>query len=154
MSTTTRIFAAVTAELDVTPRWYQPGQGGLFEDGAAILGTLAVYEGALHALLLDVQIGVTGVRLITRVPAGNQTDGLEGERCLVKAMLDNLDAAHPRRLRVTKARLEAEEQARAAKEAEEQAKAPPPAQAEAHASQDATPTIAGTAPEGAQDEAA
>lgn len=112
-----RVFPDLRAELDITPRWFEPNLAALPEDAAAIAASFGVYEGAARALFVDLSVGVSGVRLVLMVPPNNPTSAFEAERCALKAQLDGLDAAHPRRARVTAQRRAAEEQAHAAEAA-------------------------------------
>ncbi len=114
---------ALRLELDVTPRWWGPSPA-LFDDAADVTRAIGSSGGGLVGLLVDLSIGVTGVRMVVAVPAGPSTNLFEAERVGLVALLDGLDASNPRRARVTAAR--AAEQAKriaAAKAAEDEARA-------------------------------
>lgn len=98
---------ALRLELDVTPRWWAFGPG-LFDDAADVSRAIGASGGQLVGILVDLSVGVTGVRMVVLVPAGPSTNAFEDARLALMSLLDGLDASNPRRARVTTARAAAE----------------------------------------------
>lgn len=99
---TERLFSGVRIEVDVTPRWFSPESvATFFEDVGDIARALQASESPLLRLAQDIQVGVTGVRLVVAVPPGQSTDAFEAERVRLVEKLDALDVLSARRARVT-----------------------------------------------------
>jgi len=98
----------LTIEIDCTPRWFAPGPS-FDADLAAILQAWREADAALRGFVVDLQAGVTGVRVIVRIPVGMSLEDVERGAAELQASADALDLVSPRRRAVTLARREARE---------------------------------------------